>query len=216
MSATDSEARAADDARARGTPPAWRPLPPRSRARWRRLDGRGGERSSIERVRDGWRCAGVVEVDDGSRPYRLRYLVECDAAWRTAACAVDGRVGRTSFRATFDADRRGGWRIDGAAAPELAGAFDVDLGFTPSTNLLPLRRLDLAVGASASVASAWLRFPELRIERLEQTYRRVADSIVRYRALVDGETFEARLDVDAYGRVVRYEGLWERVAASPE
>ena len=30
-----------------------------------------------------------------------------------------------------------------------------------------------------------------------------------YRALVDGEPFVARLDTEVFGRVVRYEGLWE-------
>ena len=33
----------------------------------------------------------------------------------------------------------------------------------------------------------------------------------RYRALVDGGPFVARLEVDEFGRVVSYEGLWEMV-----
>ena len=95
------------------------------------------------------------------------------------------------------------------SVPELAGALDVDLGFTPATNTLPIRRLALAVGESAPVRSAWLRFPEFRLEPLEQTYTRETDQSFRYRALVDGEPFIARLDTDAFGRVLRYEGLWE-------
>jgi uncharacterized protein len=86
---------------------------------------------------------------------------------------------------------------------------DVDLGFTPATNTLPIRRLALAIGQSTPARSAWLRFPELRLEPLEQTYTREADQTFRYRALIDGETFTARLDTDVYGRVVLYEGLWE-------
>jgi len=62
------------------------------------------------------------------------------------------------------------------------------------------------------VRSAWLRFPELRLEPLEQTYAREAERTFRYSALVDGEPFVARLDVDAFGRVVRYEGLWQMEA----
>ena len=88
----------------------------------------------------------------------------------------------------------------------------MDLGFTPATNTLPLRRLGLAVGESAAVRSAWLRFPELRHEPLEQTYTREAARTFRYRAIVDGEPFVARLDIDAFGRVTRYEGLWEMEA----
>lgn len=66
-----------------------------------------------------------------------------------------------------------------------------------------------ADGASAPVRSAWLRFPDLRLETLEQTYTREAAERFRYRAVVDGDPFTARLDTDAFGRVHRYEGLWE-------
>lgn len=110
----------------------------------------------------------------------------------------------------------GGWRLTGAlevdedgVAAVLHYTVDVDLGFTPATNTLPIRRLALAVGETRPVRSAWLRFPELRIEALEQTYTREAERVFRYRALVDGEPFTARLETDAFGRVLRYEGLWE-------
>ena len=83
-----------------------------------------------------------------------------------------------------------------------------------ATNTLPIRRLALAVGASAPVRGAWLRFPELRLEPLEQTYTRKAEQVFRYVADVDGERFTARLDTDASGRVLRYEGLWEAEPAS--
>jgi hypothetical protein len=64
------------------------------------------------------------------------------------------------------------------------------------------------------VRSAWLRFPELRLEPLDQTYTREGLQRFRYHALVDGEPFLARLDTDEYGRVVRYEGLWEMEPAA--
>jgi hypothetical protein len=53
---------------------------------------------------------------------------------------------------------------------------------------------------SAPVRSAWLRFPELRLEPLEQTYTRDAEQCFRYRALIDGESFIACLDTDVLGR----------------
>ena len=44
--------------------------------------------------------------------------------------------------------------------------------------------------------------------RLEQVYTRLDERTYRYEARVDGAPFVARLDVDALGRVVVYEGLW--------
>jgi hypothetical protein len=83
---------------------------------------------------------------------------------------------------------------------------DVDLGFTPSTNLLPIRRLSLAVGAEASIRAAWLRFPGLELEPLEQVYRRESEH--RYRYESGGGRFAAELEVDEFGLVARYGDYW--------
>ena len=56
--------------------------------------------------------------------------------------------------------------------------------------------------------TASLRFPELRVELLQQWYTREAQRVFRYCALVDGAPFEARLETDDFGRVPVYEGLW--------
>ena len=183
--------------------------------RWRRTDVPGREEARVERTNAGWRLTGELEVEETGLAARIRYVIECDAAWRTRSSVIEGDVGGSSIQFVLAADGAGNWSRDGAPLPEVAGALDVDLGFTPATNTLPIRRLALAVGDSAPVRSAWLRFPELRLEPLEQTYTREAELTFRYRALVDGEPFIARLDTDAFGRVVRYEGLWEAELAEP-
>lgn len=188
------------------------PFPQQSRSRWRRLDVPGREDATITRTANGWRLAGELDVNEANVTATLRYAIECDPAWRTRSAVIEGAADGSPVRLSLAADGAGGWTQDGIALPELAGALDVDLGFTPATNTLPIRRLGLAVGESAAVRSAWLRFPELRLEPLEQTYTREAERTFRYRALVDGEPFVARLDVDAFGRVTRYEGLWEMEA----
>jgi hypothetical protein len=183
---------------------------------WRRTDVPGREEARVERTTAGWRLAGVLEVEEAGRTARLRYGIECDAAWRTRVAIIEGDAGGSPIRFALAADGAGNWARDGTPVPAVVGALDVDLGFTPATNTLPIRRLALAVGESAPVRGAWLRFPELRLEPLEQTYTREAERTFRYRALVDGEPFIARLDTDAFGRVVRYQGLWEAERAEPE
>jgi hypothetical protein len=177
--------------------------------RWCRVDVRGREDAHIERAADGWRLTGDLDVDEAAAKARLRYRIECDPRWRTRTALVEGDVDDRPFRVALAGDGSGLWTRDGAPLPELAGALDIDLGFTPATNTLPIRRLLLEVGESAPVLSAWLRFPELRLELLQQSYTREAEQVFRYRALVDGAPFVARLDTDRFGRVVRYEGLWE-------
>jgi hypothetical protein len=183
--------------------------------RWRRLDVPGREEARVTHTLAGWRLTGEVDVEEAGSAARLRYLIECDPEWRTRSALVEGEVDGRPIRIALAADGAGQWTREGAPLPDLAGALDIDLGFTPATNTLPIRRLALAVGESASVRSAWLRFPLLRLEALEQTYTRETEQRFRYRALVDGEPFMARLDTDVFGRVVRYEGLWAVELADP-
>jgi hypothetical protein len=183
--------------------------------RWRRVDVPGREEARVERTRDGWRLEGALEVEEVGVAASLRYTIDCDDRWRTRAALIEGTAPGSPIRVALAADGTGAWRRDGKPLPALAGALDVDLGFTPATNTLPIRRLALGVGETQPARSAWLRFPELRLEPLEQTYTREADRVFRYRAMVDGEPFVARLDTDAFGRVLRYEGLWEAELATP-
>lgn len=190
------------------------PLPSEAQIRWRRLDALGHEIARIERLPSGWCLSGDVVVDTGGVAAKLRYAVECDAAWHTRSAIIEDASEHHAFHLTLFADGSGHWTHGGQPLPQLDGTLDVDLSFTPATNTLPIRRLSLRVGMSASVSSVWVRFPDLRIERLEQTYTREMENTYRYRALVDGETFVARLDTDAFGRVLNYEGLWVAEATS--
>lgn len=177
---------------------------------WRRLD-RGGHEAARLRL-DGtvWRLTGtVVTVDDG-RPCALEYAVACDALWRTREARVTGWLGRTPVAVELRADGEGSWWRDGAPQPAVDGCLDVDLGFSPSTNTLPIRRLALAAGAGASVRAAWLRFPDFTLEPLEQRYTRTGESLYRYESA--GGRFVAELETGAGSLVSRYGDYWRAEA----
>ena len=192
-----------------------KPFPRESYMRWRRLDVPGREEARIEQTAEGWRLTGQLEAEEASVRARLMYVIECERDWRTRRTVVTGSVSGAPIQFEFAADGEGHWTLNDAPLPRVEGAFDVDLGFTPATNLLPIRRLNRAVGQRAHVRTAWVRFPELRVEALEQTYQRESARVFRYDALVDGERFQARLDTDEFGVVLRYEGLWEAEMMSP-
>jgi uncharacterized protein len=94
----------------------------------------------------------------------------------------------------------------------LNGCDDIDLGFSPATNLLPIRRLELAVGAKAAVRAAWIRFPELTIEVLDQVYTRLAEDRYLYESA--GGSFRRELIVDDIGFVIDYPDVWTAQARS--
>ena len=96
----------------------------------------------------------------------------------------------------------------GIDQPAVKGCTDVDLNFSPSTNLLPIRRLNLNIGNQAPVSAAWLRFPSFTLERLDQIYSRVDDQTYRYESNRGGK-FVVELKTNDIGLVISYPGLWE-------
>ena len=176
---------------------------------WRWLRGTGLERFELLREDAGWVLRGTI-LALGDRPSaEARYEVSCDPAWSTR------RVDVTLFEAGVERSLRlsvedGRWYESGRERDAVRGCLDVDLGWSPSTNTLPIRRLNLAVGESSGpLTAAWVRFPELAIEPLPQEYRRLSER--RYRYTSRGGAFTAEIDVDEHGVVVDYQGVWQRV-----
>ena len=161
--------------------------------------GRGAEHCVLERAEWGYRLAGTAAVAEGGAPYLVEYAVRADTEWRTRS--VEVRCNESFL--DLSADGAGGWSAGGAE-----GCIDIDLGFTPSTNTLPIRRAGLALGEALDLDAAWVRFPELTLERLSQRYERLAED--RYVYSSDG--FRAELVVDSHGLVVDYEGFWRSIA----
>lgn len=161
----------------------------------------------MEPADSGWILSGTALFLHDGAACQLDYDVRCNERWETISGKVVGHVGEEAI-STDVAVRPGGvWTLNGVEVPAVHGAVDLDLNFSPSTNLLPIRRLNLAVGQEAAVRAAWLRFPSFVFEPLEQTYRRVDASTYRYASA--GGRFTADLTVNEAGLVTSYPGLAE-------
>ena len=184
-----------------------------TRVVWRRQDEPGHEHATL--VEDGHGIIvlrGVAVLAYRSQPCRLDYEVHCDASWVTRSARVTGSIGTREIDARVESSA-GEWTLDGQAVEAVRGAVDVDLNFSPSTNVLPIRRLALPIGGRATVTAAWLRFPSFTLEPLEQVYMRLAEH--RYRYESNGGAFTAEIEVDGSGLPARY-GPWVAEARVPE
>lgn len=173
---------------------------------WRRIDLPGHESARLSFREQRWRLEGRVAFAATEGPTALDYEVVCDASWRTLSATVAGWVGSQAVNARIEVIDGGRWVLDGVEVPAVSGAVDVDLNFSPSTNLLPIRRLALEVGEEAKVFAAWLRFPGFTLEPLDQTYRRTDSSNWRYSSA--GGRFIRDLEVDSDGFVTNYPDIW--------
>jgi hypothetical protein len=174
---------------------------------WRRLDLPGHEIARLESLGDGWRLSGTTSFEAAQGLSRLDYLVICDAAWQTISARVTGVTGNRAIDLNVSVDVNRRWRLNGFECAAVERCVDIDLGFSPSTNLLPIRRLKLGFGEEAVVRAAWLPFPSLSFELLPQVYRREGERTYRYE--VGGGIFVRTLEVNAAGFVTSYPGLWQ-------
>jgi hypothetical protein len=174
---------------------------------WRRLDRPGHESARLSESASGIVLEGTAVFGESGQPCRLDYRVVCDRGWRTQSALVVGWLDRMRIDLDIAVDEAGSWTLNRRPCPDVHGCHDLDLSFSPATNLLAIRRVGLAAGAHAAVRAAWLRFPDPALEPLDQTYERIGDS--RYRYESGAGTFTAVLDTNATGFVTRYEGLWE-------
>ena len=174
---------------------------------WRRLDAPGHDACRLERAAGGWRLDGAATFRHEDGPACLAYQVTCDDGWRSREGVVQGWMGARAIhlRATRTPD--GAWTLNGRVVPGLDGCVDLDLGFTPATNLLQLRRVALRVGQRANVSVAWLDVAAGTLDVLHQRYERREGGRYWYEAPRFG--YAALLEVSEVGFVERYPSLWE-------
>ena len=175
---------------------------------WQWLQGAGLERFEFLRAADEWILRGTILTLAHDAAVEARYEITCDHSFRTKAANVSVRdaAGERKLRITAQDGR---WFENGVENRTVTGAIDIDLGWSPSTNTLPIRRLGLEIGrTSGEFIAAWVRFPELTLQPLSQEYRRLGDRKYRYSSRRGG--FIAELLVDDHDLVLDYEGFWKR------
>jgi hypothetical protein len=176
--------------------------------RWQRVPEPGQDECSLLRSAQGFALEGVAFLQLESAPAELHYSVLCAANFCTQRARVRGTIGLRSVDFEISKSARG-WLINGSLAASLGACVDLDLGFTPATNLLPIRRLALLPGQAADAPAAWLDVARGTLTRLPQRYERRGDHGYWYTAPSVG--YEALLAVDDLGFVIDYPGLWRAV-----
>ncbi|HEX9986221.1 MAG TPA: putative glycolipid-binding domain-containing protein [Thermoanaerobaculia bacterium] len=176
---------------------------------WERLDTPGHDACRLERRGSEWQLSGTAAFAAGSVPTCLHYAVACDSQWRTIEGSVSGWSGSQAVAVRFRRTSGGSWTMNDRATDALADCIDLDFGFTPATNILQLRRLSLGIGDRADVPVAWFDLEADGLQRLPQTYHRISGHAYGYVSPSAG--YAAELEVNAFGFVRIYPGLWQQV-----
>lgn len=193
---------------------------------WDRLNTTGSEHAVFDE-RGGLYARGTMLAADPV-PYTARYSLQADEHW--TSCRLEVTVEGAGWLRSVRLERAAGdWHVSageqgdldaallaaGRSRTELPGseeperlheALDVDLGGSPLTNTLPIRRLGLLgqpAGTSGTITAAWVLVPSLVVIPSRQTYTVMGAGHIRYAS----GTFTADLSVDDDGYVLHYPGL---------
>lgn len=184
-------------------------------ATWIHREARQGfESASLRGHGDGHRLVGQTTAIEDGVSWSVGYRIDVDSRWRTVCAHVTEVVGARENHCVIESDRAGRWTVDGVHAPHVNGCIDIDLESSALTNTIFLHRVQPSSGKLYDAPTAYLRCAPMRLERLDQTYRRAGD-----RTHTDEVSFEYKspafgtdivLRFDQYGLVNDYPGLATR------
>ena len=179
---------------------------------WRRTDVDGLERLALDAGPDGVTASStVICAQNGG--FRLDHHWRLGPDWTALSVRVERWNAMGSQRLILQ--REGdGWRLDGERRPDLDGAQEPDLSVTPFCNSFPIRRTPVKPGASLTLDTAFIDGVAMTVARSRQRYDRLGPRRLRYVDLGLSAGFEADLEVDHEGLVLRYQHLFERVSSA--
>ena len=179
---------------------------------WSDWDHRGHEKCKFIHDANGIQLEGDVA---GTRDttYQGHYSVRTDASLRTREVVVEYTGGP---RLHIVSDGEGNWtnHMSGDPLPSLRGCVDVDIGITPATNTLPIKRLSLRKGQSRDITVCYVPLPsqidgEFLAQRAEQRYTCIEEGqAYLYEGIFRG--FQAVLEIDEAGLVIDYPETFRR------
>lgn len=181
---------------------------------WQRDDG--AEWCDLRLDADRLSATGV-QLGSAPTPYRVDYRLETAPGFVTTEMRLRSSGAGWQRLLTLRRFPDGAWDVDaseygagpgtpGCDPATLQGAVDIDLGLSPLTNTLPIRRLSILagpIGKAVSIVAAWISVPDLGVRAPTQGYTPLGSGAVRY---TQG-SFTADLAIDLEGVVTDYPGL---------
>lgn len=182
-------------------------------AMWRSLDGTKFEHVKILANNEGINADGLMIHLNDTETLRMRYRIHCDTSWQIHRAELM-KLDETDERLLLLSDGNGTWRNErDTPIDELNGCRDIDIHFSPFTNTLAIRRLNLQSGESAKIEAVFIAGNTMQLTTASQRYTHLGDnnsgSYYKYEGLSTG--FTKTLPVDQAGLLLEYPGFFERI-----
>lgn len=180
---------------------------------WETVDNGGFEHLKVTNQKDLYHFDSIIIRKLEDKVIRVFYQLVCDTSWkfRKLELTIDGN---TKKSLSLNIDKSGLWYDDkGAWYQQLKGCIDPDISLTPSTNALPINRLNLNEGEAKEIKVAYINLPELTVSPVRQSYKCISKNedggIYLYKNYDSGVEAEIQVGKDSF--VVNYPDLFRRV-----
>ena len=152
---------------------------------------------------EGWTAEGTLGVDNA------QFVLRISAGWTIQQCLLFRDLEEPDL--WLGTDTHGRWgEMNGAHRIELDGCTDIDFINTPFTNCIPMRRLPLLVGHSATISVAVIDIETLGITKQTHQYTKVSKSIWRFTSSYSNSEVEAT--VDEFGFILDEPSQFKRIS----
>jgi hypothetical protein len=173
---------------------------------WTSPEQQSAEYFTLTEQTDGFLLAGIVNLWLEDQPTQIIYDIQCDSAWITRRVELRQRQRGNEKRLLLTVDEALNWYNDGVLIPWATGLTDIDISVTPSTNMLPIRKLPMETGKFYEVNCVWVQPPTLALATLPQHYTRMNAHEFDYAA--PSQDYTAILTVDDDSVIVKYGDLF--------
>lgn len=170
-------------------------------ARWQTWDTIHEEVLTLRWENEGWTATGEVGRE------KIHYVVRLSPLWQVRQMLLFRDVAQPDLWLATDGSGRWG-EMNGDHRTELDGCRDLDLGCTPFTMMLPIRRLPVDVGDEFEVPVVEVDVETLGVIRTSRLFSRLSERSWRYSD--SRSTEHQEVSVDEYGLPLDVPGHYRR------
>ena len=152
---------------------------------------------------EGWTAEGSLGLDNA------QFVLRLSASWTVQQCLLFRDLEEPDLWLGTDSHGRWG-EMNGAHRTELDGTTDIDFVNTPFTNCIPIWRLPLLVGHSATISVAVIDIETLGITKQTQQYTKISSNTWRYFSVASNCEVESL--VDEFGFILDEPNRFQRIA----
>jgi len=155
---------------------------------------------------------GIIIHLEKNSSYRIRYNIECDSFWRVRKVELN-MLDNSNRNLLMFSDGEGNWtNQNGEIIAELNGCIDVDIYYSPFTNTVAIKRLNLKLNESGEIITAYINTPELTAVPDPQRYTFLEQSPELSKYLYESidSDFKAELSVDSDMLLIEYPQFFRR------